>query len=38
MLVYVHYFALKKLFGKLDLLPSGEWVGKHILCCIGQGL
>jgi len=34
----VYYFALKTLFGKVDLLPSGEWVGKHILSCIWQGL
>lgn len=34
----VHYFALKTLFGKMDLLPSGEWVGKHVLSCIWQGL
>jgi hypothetical protein len=30
----VHYFALNTLFGKVALLPSGEWMGKHILSCI----
>jgi hypothetical protein len=34
----IHYFALKTLFREVDLLPSGEWVGKHILSCILQGL